>query len=299
MTSCAHNGDVGPWAHQKLDCLKRYLEAYTTILRQQKGLRYYYVDAFAGPGRARIRELYRSHSDENFLFDYTPETKDEEEYIDGSPRVSLSIHHPFMGYLFIEKQQNRIETLSSELKADFPSLSNRIRICKGDANTEILSRIIDNQNMDWRRDRAVVFLDPYATELKWSTIEKLAHTGAIEIIVNNTLPMAVNRLIPRSGEIPETWRSRLNSYFGSEEWERIAYSSQQTLLGDQLTKNEQAANRLGRWYGERLKELFGHTAPPRIVRNTHGTPIYFLHWAGPNATGEKIAAHIMEQGEVL
>ena len=27
--------DVGPWAREKLDCLRKYLSAYTTILKDQ------------------------------------------------------------------------------------------------------------------------------------------------------------------------------------------------------------------------------------------------------------------------
>ena len=42
--------DVGPWASEKLDCLGKYLEAYTTILGRQQFRGYFYIDAFAGPG---------------------------------------------------------------------------------------------------------------------------------------------------------------------------------------------------------------------------------------------------------
>ena len=47
---------VGPWAQEKLECLRKYLHAYTTILSKQhwpKG--YIYIDAFAGTGRSKVR----------------------------------------------------------------------------------------------------------------------------------------------------------------------------------------------------------------------------------------------------
>ena len=46
--------DVGPWAEEKLDCLRKYLTAYTTILKDTR-FRYFYLDAFAGPGSLEIR----------------------------------------------------------------------------------------------------------------------------------------------------------------------------------------------------------------------------------------------------
>ena len=46
---------------------------------------YYYIDAFAGTGK--------------------PQAKDEERFIDGSPRCALTIQNPFTGYFFIEKKQ--------------------------------------------------------------------------------------------------------------------------------------------------------------------------------------------------
>jgi len=47
---------VGPWAKEKLNCLAKYLEEYTKILRKQPGLAYIYVDEFSGSGTHRVRE---------------------------------------------------------------------------------------------------------------------------------------------------------------------------------------------------------------------------------------------------
>jgi len=75
---------IGPWSEDKLDLLKKYLNAYTAIMHGQKWCQrgYHYIDAFAGTGAPRAR--------------------DEERYIDGSPRVALTIQNPFYSYTFIE-----------------------------------------------------------------------------------------------------------------------------------------------------------------------------------------------------
>ena len=48
---------VGPWAQDKLDRLRKYLHAYTSIMKEQKWCKgYYYIDAFAGPGHHEVRK---------------------------------------------------------------------------------------------------------------------------------------------------------------------------------------------------------------------------------------------------
>ena len=48
---------VGPWVQEKLEYLRKYLHAYTTILSKQQWLKgYFYIDAFAGPGTLKIRQ---------------------------------------------------------------------------------------------------------------------------------------------------------------------------------------------------------------------------------------------------
>ena len=42
--------EIGPWTEIKLDILKRYATAYSTILSKQKNLAHVYIDAFAGTG---------------------------------------------------------------------------------------------------------------------------------------------------------------------------------------------------------------------------------------------------------
>ena len=52
------DNSVGPWAKEKLDALRQYLDYYTKVLKNQghwlKGT--YFVDAFAGPGLSKVRK---------------------------------------------------------------------------------------------------------------------------------------------------------------------------------------------------------------------------------------------------
>jgi hypothetical protein len=46
--------ESGPWAQEKLDYLKRYIDVFETSMRQKWASRNY-VDLLSGPGKIRIR----------------------------------------------------------------------------------------------------------------------------------------------------------------------------------------------------------------------------------------------------
>ena len=43
------------------------------------------------------------------------------------------------------------------------------------------------------------------------------------MIINFPLGMAINGLITRSGDIPDSWRAGLNGCFGGADWESLVY----------------------------------------------------------------------------
>ncbi len=56
VRSSIHSGKRfgGSWTKEKLDILQRYLNAYTTALKNQP-FRLWYIDAFAGTGDVQLR----------------------------------------------------------------------------------------------------------------------------------------------------------------------------------------------------------------------------------------------------
>ena len=295
MTTYNTDGKVGSWAGEKLECLAKYLNAYTTILKEKSWCQgYYYVDAFAGAGRARIRtNPVAGKPEKTDLFGYVPETEAEQQYLDGSPRVALGIKHPFSAYLFIERDRTRLQELET-LTAEFPDKNIRIR--PGDANEILKTRLVSNPRIDWTRSRAVVFLDPFGMQVDWETLRCLAQTKAIEVIVNFPVGMAIQRLLEKTGSITRARTARLNQYFGTDEWKGVVYESRADFFGQETEKVSGSGDKLARWYSDRLRTEFGYTAVPRLIRNTRGAHLYYLIWAGPNATGRKIAAAVLAQG---
>jgi hypothetical protein len=80
----------------------------------------------------------------------------------------------------------------------------------------------------------------------------------------------------------------------------MAYHRTLDLFGEEVTtKKEGVADDLLQLYLQRLRKVFSFVAPPRLIRNTRQSPLYYLLWAGPNELGLKVAAHILAQGEKL
>lgn len=297
MTSYKTDGTVGPWAEEKLEILRKYLEAYTTILKDQskwcKG--YYYVDALAGGGSAPLRSNRDNDSaldaSQLTLFGHTDSSQFEQRYIDGSPKIALGISNPFTVYLFIEKREKRVQQLEA-LKGDY-GRNRRIRIRSGDTNEILATRIVKNPNIDWGSERAVVFLDPFGLQIPWGTLESLASTRAIEVIVNFPVGTTLQRLLQKQGKITPERQDLLDEFLGSPDWRSIVYEPQETLFGQEIHKTEESGEKLARWYATRMKDLFGFGSSPRLIRNAHGGHLYYLIFAGPNKTGAKIAEDIL------
>lgn len=301
MTSYSTDGKVGPWAEEKLDCLQNYLEAYTKILRKQRWVsNFYYVDTFAGRGISEVRHADRQDSGTDSigrdLLGYSPASEEEKQYLGGSPIRALKIPYPFSGYLFIESSAERVQLLK-EISRNFAH-TRKIKILQGDANDILIRNVANNPKIDWKNSRAVVFLDPFGMQVPWSTLVKLASTGAIEVFVNFPVGHAIQRLLERHGRITESRKSLLNQYFDTDEWWDIVYETRTTLFDTETVKVEESGARLASWYARRLEGLFGFGASPRLIRNSKGGHLYYLLFAGPNKTGARIADYILSQGEV-
>ena len=133
--------------------------------------------------------------------------------------------------------------------------------------------------------------------MPWSTIEMLAKTKSIEVIINFPLHMAIQRLLTKSGDIPQGWQMSLDTFFGSPDWRQLTYEQGTDLFGPKVKKVSNSGIKLLEWYRGRLRAVFGHVSTARLIRNTRGNPLYYLIWAGPHKKGLDGAEHILSKGE--
>ena len=289
--------EVGPWAKEKLDALARYVDFYTKVLKNQPW-RTIYVDAYAGGGRAVVRAEERSASDGPGLFGEEPPVDAEvRELIDGSPRVALGIANPFDRYVFADPDPDRAAELEA-VKGEFAG-SRTIDVFQTTAAEGIAW--VTAQPISRRTHRGVAFLDPFGAKLDWASIQKLADTGLFEVVVNFALSMAIQRMLPNTGEVPEGWAATLDSYFGSRAWFEEVYKRREGGLFavSGFEKRPDYSERLLELYRARLRAAFGHVSTARLIRNTRGAPLYYLLWAGRNKKGLEGSNYILTMGERL
>ena len=272
----------GPWTRDKLEILSRYLDSYTTVLKAQP-FNLIYVDSFAGegswnPGSGYISDDYGDFNDLHRA----------------SPRIALQVQDkPFDRLLFIEKDPQSSESLQ-RLRSEFPSRN--IAIVNGDANTELPNFCHDLQNFD----RAVVFLDPFATEVEWDTVEAIAKTQKIDCWILFPL-MAITRMMPTGNEPSPVLQDRLDRIFGGREyWQSLYEPSLQLSFFDEEPKQERqhGSEGIAVRYAERLESVFAEVAPTRrTFRNSKNAPMFALFFAASNPNGAcraiPIANHIL------
>jgi three-Cys-motif partner protein len=271
----------GPWTVKKLEALKAYLSGYAQALKNQPFNRIY-IDAFAGTGdRAATRE-------ETATLMEIPEL---DEITKGSARIALEIDPPFGRYICVEKRQSRSRTLKN-LKSEFPD--KRIEILTGDAN-EAVQRIC--RETDWRKNRAVLFLDPYGMQVSWETLEAVAATKAIDVWMLYPTGMGLNRLLTKDGEIPGEWQQTLDRSLGTTDWRQAFYRVEERndLFGEpmrELVKNS-STGKFEAYLLDRLRGIFVAVAPETLpLVNSKGQVMYLLCFACGNAHGATLAMRI-------
>jgi three-Cys-motif partner protein len=282
----------GDWTRSKLEILGKYLQAYATALQNQP-FKTAYIDAFAGTG---YRLPSKDEGPESALLPLGEDAA--QQLLDGSARVALKTSPSFDRYIFVERHPGRFKELL-HLKEEFADLATRIEVRRGEANIVIRGLC----HKDWDRRRAVLFLDPYGMQVEWATIVAIANTRAIDLWVLFPLGMAVNRLLKRSGDIPEGWRRRLDLLLGPG-WHEALYSVETTrsLFDDEMTRVVKATTAtIGTYFNERLRSVFAGVAPsPRVLLNSSNCPLYLLCFAAGNPNGApiavKIATHLLKAG---
>jgi three-Cys-motif partner protein len=283
----------GDWTQAKLEILRRYLAAYTKVLKDKPSandpFRKAYIDAFAGTGTRAARERPSGQSQGDLLF---PDLNDPAptQLLEGSARLALQIDPPFERYIFIELNQERCAQLES-LKTEFPDRAGSIDIQQGEANVVIQSLCAK----DWSAHRAVLFLDPYGMQVDWKTIVAVASTKAIDLWLLVPLGMGMNRLAPRSGKLPDSWRQRMDAFLGTTDWydEFYKVETKATLFGDDHLQVKASMGVMARYFNSRLKQVFaGVVDEPGVLRNSANNPLYLLCFAVGNDRGKDIALRI-------
>ena len=285
----SHSSFGGSWSDIKLQALKEYLNAYLKVLKKQP-FKKYYIDAFAGQG---ANEENQSDEEQEKLFDSVEEIK---EYRHGSPMLALDLQPKFDHYIFIDSNQTYIENLEKRVQKKFSSekeIMDKIKYHHGDAN-DILKKIC--KEIDWYPGRAVLFLDPFAMQVEWKTIEAVSKTKAIDLWLLFPI-MALNRMLKKDGNLSVGWRSKINKFYGTEDWYGEFYKKgmQSSMFEEEDEKLEKIASFevISKYTRKRLKAIFpGVSNKPLLLKNSKNSPLFLFCFACGNRKGAKIAVKI-------
>lgn len=261
---------VGYWTEIKLQILQDYTKEYLRILRKQRSIRHVaYIDGFAGAG--------------------THISKTTGEIIAGSPKRAIEMRPAFDHYHLVEMNPDRVQRLRK--MAPSPNVS----VYQGDSNEVLLDYVFPQcQYSDYRR--ALCLLDPYDLNPSWEVVQTAGQMGSVEIFLNFMIMDAnMNVLHRNTHSVSPDQAARMTKFWGDESWRAAAYRNERGLFENIQEKepNESVVEA----YRQRLKKIAGFKFVPKPVpmRNTKGPVIYYLFFASPNETGNRIVSHIFEK----
>jgi three-Cys-motif partner protein len=269
--------EIGYWSEVKLDIIRKYATAYSTVLCSNKQKRFYhvYIDGFSGAG--------------------VHVSKMTQESVPGSPVNALEVCPPFKEYHFIDMNSRKIEALR-KLVAD----RTNVYLYDGDCNSILLKKVYPQVTYDQYR-RGLCLLDPYGLHLTWEVVKTAGQMKSLEIFLNFPV-MDMNRNVLWRNQDDARIRpedvQRMNAFWGDESWRNVAYSpSPQTSLFGETELKKETNETIAEGYRDRLKKVAGfkHVPAPMPMRNSTGAIVYYLFFATQNSTGLKIVENIFDK----
>ncbi|MGH9689244.1 MAG: three-Cys-motif partner protein TcmP [Candidatus Acidiferrales bacterium] len=261
---------IGYWSEVKLEILKQYARAYSTILAAQENprLSHVYIDGFAGAG--------------------VHLAKATDEFVPGSPWNALNVKPPFREYHLIDIEPEKVRNLNELIgpRSD-------VFIYEGDCNKILVEKVFSRVRYEDYR-RGLCILDPYGLHLNWNVILEAGRMKSLEIFLN--FPVAdINRnVLWRDPEkVNESQAARMTAYWGDASWREIAYQQAGLFGWPEKEPNEVVAEA----FRQRLKTIAGfqRVPEPLPMRNSKGAIIYYLFFASQKDIAEHIVLAIFNK----
>lgn len=282
----------GDWTERKLEKLDKYLIAYLNVFKNQDWCCKLYIDAFAGTGYRKEKDVGKI--EDGGLFGIDLENSEEDEsYRDGSAAIALRRDPGFDEYHFIEIDSVKCQELE-KLKDQYTG--KQIHCHNAEAN-EAIQALCKNGRAYWSKRRAVLFLDPFGMTVRWETLQAVAETGTIDVWILFPISSGVARLLENKGNISSGREARLTAMFGTDEWRTAFYQKKvrATLfgMGEDLVKNADYG-KIADFFITRLRSIFPHVAPdPLFLYNSKNNPLFGLCFASANSgKGGELAVKI-------
>jgi three-Cys-motif partner protein len=282
----------GPWTEIKLDAVMYFAGCYTKVLTPP-GFDIWFVDAFAGSGEREVTEQ-RGGIFTGQPLHFVTDTRA------GSARRALDIDPPFHHFIFNEPNSDRNRALQL-LKVEHPHRD--IHILDRDANI-ILQQIFGAPR--WRsgsrqQARALVFLDPYALQVEWATLDMLAKTQAVDVWYLFPLRDVTRQLArSRSGiglkapkldrVLSPRWRDLYSLPHPNEAWRQASFFETATAGEEERNASQQ---QIEVWFRKQLQTVFAYASEPLPLLTGESRQAFslFLCVANPSTKAVNLAKH--------
>jgi len=260
--------EVGYWSEVKLEIVRDYAKAYSTVLNMQASIQsHLYIDAFAGAGVHISKATGR--------------------FIPGSPLNALNVQPPFKQYHLIDLDGGKADSLRK-----LAGKRTDVFVYEADCNKVLLEEVFPRcRYADYRR--ALCLLDPYGLHIDWEVIHAAGRMRSVEIFLNfPVMDMNMNVLWRDPGKVQARQVARMDAFWGDRSWRNAAYVTTPGLFGEIEEKAESQA--VADAFRQRLTKVagFAFVPEPLPMRNTRGAIVYYLFFASPNKTGHKIVTDI-------
>jgi three-Cys-motif partner protein len=261
-----------PWSQVKHEIIEKYLHAYTTILRNQSGIRrYVYIDAFAGAGVA-------------------VDAASEQRIAAGAARA-LEGEPRFTEYHFIEQNPEKASVLR-----EVAGRRRNVTVHVGDSRA-VLPHLLERCRYQ-DRARGLCLLDPYGLSVEYALLQSIAAMDhqLVEIFFNFMLVGANRNVLWRMdpSQISPARAALMTRVWGDESWREQLYrrSRQDTLFGE--PEFEKVTNpEVAEAYRARLRAAgFSFVPEPVAMKTATNAALYYLYFCSGKSTANKIVDQI-------
>lgn len=281
----------GSWTFQKVRIIEEYAKAYLQIMKEHHYWKLMYFDGFAGTGEFKIK----GKMDPGVFEDNTI------GIFDGAAKTIASINQPkpFDMCYFVELEEQKALLLQASIQKIRES---GVYVVTENCNQKILDLadfLTGRRGKGGKDYKVLAFIDPFGMNVQWPSIEALRGLG-IDMWILAPTGIGANRLLTRTGIVPDAWATKLESFFGIPK--ELIYgnvyteTTQTDLFGNSVTaihKNQKALGEINKLYSERLSTIFKYVSNPYEMRNSSNSTMYHLYLASNNTTAVKIANDIV------
>jgi three-Cys-motif partner protein len=260
--------EIGDWSEIKLEILKKYAAAYSTILSAgtKASLFHVYIDAFAGAGKHL--------------------SKSTQAMVPGSPLNALAVEPRFREFHLVDIAPEKIEYLKEIIgpRAD-------VFIYQGDCNEILLRDVFPRVRYEQYR-RGLCVLDPYGLHLNWNVILTAGQMRSLDVFLNFPVQDMNRNVFWHNPEgVAGAHVRRMNLFWGDESWRNVVYDTKWNLFG---VPEKEPNKVIAEAFRLRLRDIggFDFVPEPLAMKNSKGAVVYYLFFASQNRTAEKIAREI-------